>query len=76
MARDDGVTTLEEISTSAEANRQFWSEHARLALFMYRHHREHEPAVSRAAKMAFRTNMKNRRERMFLELAARIEDER
>lgn len=58
------MTTLQEISLCAVANRAFWTERARLNLINARELRGADKALAMAA---FRRNMKNRREQTYLD---------
>lgn len=59
------MTTLEEISRCPKANRQFWSDRARLNLACMRDPGADKSAV-RLERSAFRANMRNRRSATFL----------
>lgn len=61
------MTTLQEISQSAEENRRYWSHHARFCLTCYR------TTGDQLERHAFRAAMRNRREQTYLDQPTRGE---
>ena len=61
------MTTYEEISQDAAANREFWSEHCRLSLSFYREHRFTRSDVAARYRAGFRKQMHDRRAMTYFE---------
>jgi hypothetical protein len=60
------MTTLDEISTSAAANREFWTDRARLCLTCYREQTAYgQHAAARLSLSGFRADMQNRRQQTY-----------
>lgn len=62
------MNTLEEISSSIEANHAFWTQRARFNLACYRENRKCGfSAAATLEKVGFRKAIKSRRERVYFD---------
>jgi hypothetical protein len=62
------MTTFDEISASAAANREFWTDLARLCLTCFCEQTAYgQHAAARLSLSGFRANMQNRRQQTYFE---------
>lgn len=70
------MTTYEEISSCEKSNFNFWTQEARFSLEAFRRHKKDfgpDHAYTRLAKAGFRSKIKQRRNKEYLEAPAQFE---